>query len=113
MLRRKGGDPLEGEGFTGSTNRVPDGENAGIEDTEDVAGVSLLHDFAFLGHHLLGLGQADFFAPLDMENLLPLFELAGTDAHESHPVPVGFVHIRLDLEYEGGKIRAEGIDFPG
>ncbi len=68
--------------MAGSTNRVPDRENAGVEHAKDIACISLIYDLAFGGHKLLRLRQAHFFA-LDMENLHARFELsAGTDAHE-------------------------------
>ena len=38
-------------------------------------------------------------------------ELAGGDAHECDTIPVGFVHVRLNLEDKGGEIRREGVDF--
>ena len=37
-------------------------------------------------------------------------ELAGADAHKGQPVPVGLVHVCLDLENESREIRAEGVD---
>ena len=40
-------------------------------------------------------------------------EFAGADAHKGQPVPVGLVHVGLDLEHEGGEIRAEHVDHPG
>ena len=39
-------------------------------------------------------------------------KLAGADAHEGQPVPVGLVHIGLDLEHKGGEVLAEHIHLP-
>ena len=40
-------------------------------------------------------------------------KLAGADAHEGQPVPVGLVHIGLDLEDEGGEVLGEHVHLAG
>ena len=110
VLRGEGGDTGEAELLPGHTDRVADGENAGIEDADDIPGVGLFDDFALLGHQLLGLGEAHFLIALDVEILLIPLELAGADSHKGQPVPVGLVHIGLDFEDEGREARVEGVD---
>ena len=61
---------------------------------------------------LLGLGEAQLLAALDMVVLRVPLELAGADAHEGQPVPVGLVHVGLDLEHKGGEVLAEDIHLP-
>ena len=50
---------------------------------------------------LLRLGKPYSLAALDVEILLIPLELARADSHESDPVAVSFVHIRLNFEHEG------------
>ena len=47
-----------------------------------------------------------------MQHFHARFKLAGTDTHESDTVPMGLVHIGLDLEDEAGKSFLDGIDHP-
>ena len=37
-------------------------------------------------------------------------EFTGANPHKRQPIPVGFVHIRLNFENKGGKIRVKGIN---
>ncbi len=99
-------------------NGVHDGENAGVEHADDVAGVGLVDDGAFLSHHLLGLGQLQLPLALHVPVVLAPLEFTGADAHEGDAVPVGFVHVGLNLEDEGGEAVVLGIHrltfrFPG
>ena len=110
MLRSEGGDSGEGKLLAGHGDGIADGEDAGVKDTDHVAGVGLLHNLPFGSHHLLGLGKPHFPAPLDMVVFRIPGEFAGADAHKGQPVPVGLIHVGLDLEHKGGEIRAEGID---
>ena len=110
MLRGKGGDPLKPENLSRHRQGVADGVDARVEYADDVAGVGFLHDLPVLGHQGLGLGKALLFAALDVVDLHVPGELAGGDAHKGDPVPVGLVHVGLDLEDKGGKVRGEGVD---
>ena len=49
---------------------------------------------------------------LDVADLHPLLELAGADAHKGDAVAVGLVHVRLDLEDEGGEPLVKRVDNP-
>ena len=112
MLRRKRGYTLKLKLLTGTAQRVADGKDARVKHTDDIPCIGLLHDFAVLGHQLLGLGQADFLAALDMVDLHSCLKPAGADTHERNPVPVGLVHIGLDFKHKCREIRAEWVDFP-
>ena len=112
MLRGKGGDAGKFEFLPGDGDGVANGEDARVKHADDVPGVGLLHDFPLGCHELLRLAQSHFFITLDVENLgLPLV-FAGADPQESQPVPVGLVHVGLDLEDEGGKVRGKGVHQP-
>ena len=112
VLRGEGWDALEGEPPAPPAKGVPDGEDARVEQADDIPGVGLLHHLPLLGHQLLGLGQLHLFATLDVVHLHPLFEPAGADADKGDAVPVGLVHVGLYLKDKGGKIRGEGVDDP-
>ena len=74
--------------------------------------VTPLENCLLLGHQLLGLGQLYFFAPLDVVDLHPLLKPAGADADKGDAVPVGLVHVGLDLKDKGGKLRGKGVYLP-
>ena len=95
---------LEKEGFTVYLTREKDALLAPANSS-----ISLFHDLTLCGHQLLGLGKAHFFAALHMVILRISLELTGADAHKCQPIPVGLIHIRLDLEDEGGEIGAESV----
>ena len=100
MLRRERRDLLEFDLHGRITERIADREDAGIKDADDIAGEGFLDDLAVLRHELLRLRQADLALPLNVHDLHPFFEFAGTDTHESDPVTVRLVHVCLDLEHE-------------
>ena len=110
MLRREGWDALEADVHVFLADGVADGEDAGIEDADDVTGVGLVDDGAVLGHELLGLGKPEGLARLDMEILFIPLKAARADAHEGDAVAVGLVHVGLDFEDEGGEALVHGID---
>ena len=110
MLGGKGGDAGIFELLPRNGDGIADGENARVKHADDVPGVGFVHDLPFGGHQLLGLGKAHFLIALNVEIFRVPLELAGADAHEGQTVPVRLVHIRLNLEDEGGEIRAEGVD---
>ena len=110
MLRSEGRDTLKLELLVGRTERVTDGENTRIENADDISGISLVNHLSFTCHHLLRLGKTHILSSLHMINTHTGLKFSGTDSHECNSVSVGFVHIRLDLKYEGGEIRSERID---
>ena len=71
---------------------------------DDVSGIRLLDDLSALCHQLLGLGQTDLLPALDMVHFHSSLKPSGADPHERDPVPVGLVHVGLDLKYKGGKL---------
>ena len=69
MLRRKGGDGVEAELLPRRAQRVADGKDPGVKDADDVSGVGLLNDLPLGGHELLGPGELDLLAALDVVDL--------------------------------------------
>ena len=113
MLRRKGGNTCESKRRFGCGKRIADGKDTRVEHTDDVARISLLHDLALGGHKLRALGQLYLFAPLHMEHIHAALKLSAADADEGDAVPVGLIHIGLDLEHECRKILPSGVDGAG
>ena len=109
MLRGEGGDAGVEELLSRHGDGVSDGEDARVKDADHVSGVGLLHDFPLCSHQLLGLGQAHLPAALHMVVFCVPLELAGANPHKGQPVPVGLVHVGLNLENKGGEVRGEGI----
>ena len=110
MLRCERRDPLILKAGFWRAECIADGIQAGIKNTDDIAGVCLAEDLPVACHQLLRLGQ-----PLDPSalNVLDIHSdvvLARTDADKSDPVSVGLVHIGLDLEDKSGKLVFYGID---
>ena len=110
MLRRKRGDTLEAHAQLRVADRVADGEDAGVEHTDDVAGVGLIDDRALLRHELLRLRKLERLAALHVQVLMVALELARADAHEGDAVAVGLIHVRLNFEHECGKRRLHRVD---
>ena len=109
VLRLKRGDTGIPELLPRHGDGIADGEQAGIEHADDVAGVGFLHDLALRGHHGLGLAETQLFAALDMVIFRVPLKLAGADPHEGQPVPVGLIHVGLNLKHKGGEIRGKHI----
>ena len=63
-----------------------------------------------LGHEGLGLCQLDPGIAGGVPHGHALFKHAGADAHEGQAVPVGGVHVGLDLEDEAGELLVRGLD---
>ena len=105
-------DAFIAEVLFGGADRVADGIDAGIEHAHDVARVGLGQDLAVAGHQLLGLGQALDPAGLDVAYFHAGVIFTGTDPHKGDSVPVGLVHVGLDLEDKSGKRSFDGIDLP-
>jgi len=99
VLRGEVGDP-------GELERLPFGEGVAdldrsvVVDPDDVPGPGLLHVGAVLGHEDRGVGKDDLPSDPVVGHLHPPGELARADPEEGDPVPVGQVHVRLDLEDE-------------
>ena len=111
VLRLKGGNAGKTEFFPRHGYGVANGKNARVKNADYVAGVCLLDDFALRRHNVLGLRKAHFLVALNVVNLGVALKFAGTDAHKGKPVAVRLVHVRLNFEYEGGKIVRKGVDF--
>ena len=76
----------------------PDGIDAGIEHADNVAGVSLLDDPSrSWAISLLGTGQADLLPPAWYTSFSRQ-NRPDAGAHKGDAVPVGLVHVGLDLE---------------
>ena len=110
MLRGKGRNAFELEVVFGIRQGVANRVDARVEEADDVTGKRLLHNLPLLGHHGLGLGQADILAALYVVDGHAGFELPGHNPKEGNPVPVGLVHIGLDLEDEAGEVGTGGLN---
>lgn len=82
-------------------------------EADDVAGVGVVHRFAFLGEEFVGIGEAHFFSGAGVDDGHVAFEFAGADAQEGDAVAVARVHVGLDFEDESGEGRVFGTDFAG
>ena len=101
MFRRKGRDPFICELFFRCCQSVSDRKDSRIKYSDDIASVSFVYDFSLARHHLLRLREPYVLTSLDMIYRHSRVKLTGTDPHERDPVPVGFIHICLDLKYKG------------
>ena len=110
MLRREGRDPAESEIISGHADRIADGIDPGIKDADDIACPGFRDDVAVIRHHLLRLGESGFLLSLYMPDFHIRIKVPGDDPHEGDPVSVILIHIRLDLEDEGGEIILLRID---
>ena len=82
---------------------VADLDGAVVVDADDVAGICLFHVGPVLGHEDGGIGDLHVPSESDVPDLHAAGEFAGTDAEKGDPVPMGRVHVRLDLEDEAGE----------
>ena len=110
VLGRERRDALKADLFVLGADRIADGVDAGVEHADDVSGVGLVDDLALLGHHLLRLRELDGLSALHVVVFLVALKLARADAHERDAVAVRLVHVRLDLEYEGGEMVVRRLD---
>ena len=110
MLRRKGRDSLKAEFLSGGAYGVADGKEPGIENADDIAGICLRYHVSVVGHHLLGLQKPHFSVALHMVDFFVGIKFSGADPHKSNPVAVVFVHVGLNFEHKGGKIRIRRVD---
>ena len=113
VLRLKGRDTGISELFARHGDRVADGEDAGVEHADDVAGVGFVHDLALGRHHGLRLGKTHLLAGLHVVILRVALKPARADAQKGKAVAVRFIHIRLDLKDERGEIGGEHIHLAG
>ena len=79
---------------------------------DDVAGPGLLHRAALVGLEGDGIGHLHRLADAHMAHLHALGVAAGAHPQEGHPVAVGRVHVRLDLEHEAGEGRLTRLHHP-
>ena len=112
MLRLEGGYAGIAELFARHGDGVADREQARIKHADDVAGVGLVDDLALRRHHGLRLGKAHLLAALHVVILGVALKLARANAHEGQTVTMRLVHVGLDLEDKGGKLRREHVYLP-
>ena len=110
MLGGEGGDAGELDLLLAGTQGVADGEDARVEQADDVACVGFIDDGAVLRHQLGAGGQLDVLALLHMVGFHAALELARADAHEGDTVAVGLVHVGLNFEDEGRELIAAGVN---
>ena len=101
MLRCESRDSFKSKFLSRRTDRISNGKDTRIKDTDDISCISLVHNMAGFRHHLLRLKKAHFLVTLNMINFLGRVKLAGTDPHKCDTVSVSLVHICLDLKYKG------------
>ena len=104
MFRSKGRNPLVSITLLTRRDRIPNGENTRIKNTNNIPAISFLDHLPLTCHHLLRLGETNFLPTLDVESVHPGVEFPGADPHESDTVPVRFIHIGLDLKDKGRKV---------
>ena len=109
MLGREGGDACKLHLLFAGAQGVADGEDARVEQADDITGICLVHDGAVLRHQLGAGGQLDVLALLHMEGFHAALELARADAHEGNAVAVGLVHVGLNFEDEGRELVPAGV----
>ena len=107
---REDRDSLEPEIVRTVCEGVSDSENSGVEDADDISGVSVLNNGSVLRHELLGLGEGDFFVVADVLDGHIFLVFAGADTQERHAVAVVRVHVRLNFEDEAGEVVRVRID---
>ena len=86
-----------------------------VKNTDDIPGVGFLDNLPLGGHELLRPGEADFLAALDVIDLLIRVKAPGNHPQEGDTVPMGLVHVGLNLEHEGGEsvVHAVHHQLPG
>jgi hypothetical protein len=102
-------DSLEAEPLTG-TEGVPDREQAGVDEPDDVAGEGFLDGLAVGGEEAVRPGQPHGAVQAGMMDQHVLLEPARADPHERQPVAVVRVHVRLNLEDEPRELLPVGRD---
>ena len=112
VLWGKGGDGVKAKFLPRGAQGVSDGEDTRVKHTDDVSGIGLLNDLPLGGHELLGTGEAELFLALDVVDLLLRVKPAGADPEKGDSVPVGFIHVGLNFEDEGGEEVLHGVNFP-
>ena len=110
MFRRKCRDSLKLKLVLCRREGVPDRENAGIKDTNNISRICFFYHFTLVCHHLLRLGKLDLFVSLHMEYFHARRKLTGTDTHKRNTVPVIFIHICLNLKDKRRKIFLKRIN---
>ena len=106
MLGREGRDAGKPHLVLLVAQRIPDREDARVEQADDVAGVGLGHNRAVVGHQARAGRKLDVFALLHMERLHAALKLARADSQKRDAVAVVLVHVGLDFEDKAGKILA-------
>src|SRR6185436_11838041 len=84
--------------------RVADAKNAGIPEAEDVSRERLFDLGALLGKELKRAAQNEGLFGANVLDGHAAHEAPRADAGEGDAVPMLLVHVRLDLEDEGGEV---------
>jgi len=110
-FRRKDGQFLEHH-VPPLAQAVSQPEHARIEQTDDVPGVRLFHDFPILRQKLLRLRQLDLPARPHMADGHASLEPSRTNAQKRDPVSVLRVHVGLDFENVPRKLSVRRLHRP-
>ena len=79
--------------------------NPGIEQADDVPGPGFLHGFALVRHELLRLLESNGLVGPAVPHFHAFFKGTADNPHEGQPVPVGGIHVGLNLENKSGEVR--------
>ena len=109
MFRCKGGDARKLHMLLAGAQRIANGEDARIKQTDDIAGIGFVHDGAVVSHQAGAGSKLDVLALLHMECFHAALKLAGADAQKRNAVAVILVHVGLDFEHKAAELLAAGI----
>ena len=74
-FRRKGRDSGKGAFELGVTDRIANGENTRVKDTDDIPRIGFVHNRAVLCHELLWLCKLNFLAALHVIHITAALKL--------------------------------------
>ncbi len=89
--------------------RVAKLEHPVVRDTDHVARIGFLQQLAPLRQERDHVVRSQLLAVATDLHLHAAHEAARTDPHESDAVPMGGIHVRLDLEYDAGEFLFGGL----
>ena len=114
MFGGEGGDSRKLDRGLAGAEGVANGEDTRVKQADDVSGVGSVHGGPVLGHQLGALSQLDVLLALNMVNIHAPLKLAAADPHKGNAVPVGLVHVGLNLEDKAAELFPVGAHFlPG
>ncbi len=79
-------------------------EDTWVKKAYNISWISLIHDLPVLGQELLWLGQLDGLATATVVYTHAPLKLAGANTDKGQPVPMGRVHVSLNLENKSRKL---------